>query len=154
MIVDPYPDAGDSRSFAVNRELTEAVQGVEHPQRLVGQRTAATSEIAQVRSSQTERWRDHVRRDVAWRQNTASGRAVHHLTAAGLVERALALPPRETEKFDPTMLAIGALVLFVFRADINLAHDPGSGRTFKLRHQGPLSAKLLPAPTPGFWVSS
>jgi hypothetical protein len=56
--------------------------------------------------------------------------------AAGLVELALALFPRETEKFDPTMLAVGALVLFVFRADINLAHDPGKGWTFKFRTKG------------------
>jgi hypothetical protein len=56
--------------------------------------------------------------------------------AAQLVERALALPPRETEKFDPTMLAIGALVLFVFRADINLSHDPSKGWTFKFRTKG------------------
>jgi hypothetical protein len=57
-------------------------------------------------------------------------------TAAGLMERALTMLPRETEKFDPTMLAVGALVLFVFRADITLAHDPDKGWTFKFRTKG------------------
>src|SRR4051794_27900620 len=41
-------------------------------------------------------------------------------SARPLIEQAIGLALRD-EKFDPTLLAVGALVLFVFRADINLA---------------------------------
>jgi hypothetical protein len=52
-----------------------------------------------------------------------------------LIEQAIGLAPRD-ERFDPTLLVVGALVLFVFRADINLAREPGKGWTFKFRTKG------------------
>jgi hypothetical protein len=52
-----------------------------------------------------------------------------------LVERALRIPPRP-EKDPFLVLGAGALVLLAFRADIDLAHEPGKGWKFRFRTKG------------------
>ena len=53
----------------------------------------------------------------------------------GLIDHAMGIAPRVDR--DPTLLlATGALVLLAFRADIDLAHDPGKGWTFRFRTKG------------------
>jgi hypothetical protein len=112
-------------------EINPVVQGVEWAAQEAHLRQAlAQPEVAELASPEPQAAEGDLART-----------ALEHLVdtdpaSAQLVERALQLPSRETEKFDPTMLAVGALVLFVFRADINLTHDPGKGWTFKFRSKG------------------
>jgi hypothetical protein len=49
-----------------------------------------------------------------------------------LVEHAITIPSR-ADRFDPATLAIGALVLFAFHAEIELSHDPGKGWRFRFK---------------------
>jgi hypothetical protein len=49
-----------------------------------------------------------------------------------LVEHAIAIPPR-ADRFDPATLAIGALVLMAFHAEIELSHEPGEGWRFRFK---------------------
>ena len=53
----------------------------------------------------------------------------------GLIDHAMGIAPRADR--DPTLLlATGALVLLAFRADIDLAHEPGKGWKFRFRTKG------------------
>jgi hypothetical protein len=52
------------------------------------------------------------------------------------VERAIVLSESSEERFEPVTLAIGALVLFAFHADIELRKDPGSGWHFHFKATG------------------
>ncbi|MDQ2707393.1 MAG: hypothetical protein M3Z25_07045 [Actinomycetota bacterium] len=56
-------------------------------------------------------------------------------TTRGLIEQAIDIAPRAER--DPTlMLGVGALVLLAFRADIDIAHEPGKGWKFRFRTKG------------------
>ena len=56
-------------------------------------------------------------------------------TTRGLIDHAMQIAPRADR--DPTLLlATGALVLLAFRADIDLAHEPGKGWKFRFRTKG------------------
>jgi hypothetical protein len=78
--------------------------------------------------------------DYATTSNTATAGDIARLTLAELarrdpnsaadITRAMALPA-VGEKFDPLTLAIGALVLFAFHADIKLEKDPKKGWSFR-----------------------
>jgi hypothetical protein len=58
-------------------------------------------------------------------------------TVAADVERAVALTGQDTQTRDPLLLVgVGALVLLAFRADIDIAHDPGKGWRFRFRTKG------------------
>lgn len=59
---------------------------------------------------------------------------------AQLIERAMALRP--TGERDLGLLLVGSLVLFAFRADITLAHDPGKGWSFRFRTK-PMSDSVI-----------
>ena len=72
--------------------------------------------------------------------------ALTHLAATGqatgdLIQQALtrATPPAQR---DPVTLAVGALVLYAFRAEITLHRDPAQGWTFAL-HTKPMSDTTL-----------
>jgi tetratricopeptide (TPR) repeat protein len=72
--------------------------------------------------------------------------ALHHLAATGqasqdLIQQALtrAAPPGQR---DPLTFAVGALVLYAFRAEIKLHRDPDQGWTFDL-HTKPISDTTL-----------
>ena len=72
--------------------------------------------------------------------------ALTHLAGNGqatrnLIQHALtrAAPP---EQRDPVTLAVGALVLYAFRAEITLHHDPAQGWNFTL-HTKPISDTTL-----------
>ena len=53
----------------------------------------------------------------------------------GLIDHAMGIAPRADR--DPTLLlATGALVLLAFRADIDLAHEPGKGWKFRFYTKG------------------
>jgi len=54
-----------------------------------------------------------------------------------LVVRAASIPASGNERFDPATLAVGALILLVFRTDFRLERDPTQGWTVKL-HTTPL----------------
>ncbi len=54
--------------------------------------------------------------------------------AHGLIDHAMQIAPRADR--DPTLLLATALVLLAFRADIDLAHEPGKGWTFRFRTKG------------------
>jgi hypothetical protein len=60
--------------------------------------------------------------------------ALHHLADQDedVVARALTIPPGST-RFDPATLAVGALVLMAFHADIDLERDPQKGWSFRFR---------------------
>jgi hypothetical protein len=60
--------------------------------------------------------------------------ALRHLAEhdEALVARAITIPPGST-RFDPATLAVGALVLMAFHADINLERDPQQGWKFHFR---------------------
>jgi len=56
-------------------------------------------------------------------------------TTRGLIDHAMQIALRADR--DPTLLlATGALVLLAFRADIDLAHEPGKGWKFRFRTKG------------------
>ena len=54
--------------------------------------------------------------------------------AAAMIDRAVAIPPRHER--DLAVLGIGALILLAFRADIEIAHEPGKGWKFRFRTKG------------------
>jgi hypothetical protein len=60
--------------------------------------------------------------------------ALQHLARddEAVVTHAITITPGNT-RFDPGSLAIGALVLMAFRADINLERDPDKGWSFHFR---------------------
>jgi hypothetical protein len=58
-----------------------------------------------------------------------------------LVERAIAVRPR-ANRFDPATLAIGALVLMAFHAEIKLERDPAKGWSFRF-HARPLKDSTI-----------
>ena len=59
----------------------------------------------------------------------------------GLVERAIAVRPR-ADRFDPATLAVGALVLMAFHAEIKLERDPAKGWSFRF-HTRPLKDSTI-----------
>ena len=58
-----------------------------------------------------------------------------------LVERAIAVRPR-ADRFDPATLAVGALVLMAFHAEIKLERDPAKGWSFRF-HARPLKDSTI-----------
>ncbi|MGH8904942.1 MAG: hypothetical protein ACRD0K_00090 [Egibacteraceae bacterium] len=54
-----------------------------------------------------------------------------------LVEQAIAVAPPAGQRADPATLAIGALVLLAFHAEITLERDPAKGWSFRF-HTKPL----------------
>jgi hypothetical protein len=52
-----------------------------------------------------------------------------------LIEQAMTIAPR-AERDPLLMFGVGALVLLAFRADIDLAHEPGKGWRFRFRTKG------------------
>jgi hypothetical protein len=81
--------------------------------------------------------------DPAATQGTLARTALLHLADQdeALVARAIAIPPGGT-RFDPATLAVGALVLMAFHADINLERDPQQGWKFHFRTK-PLSDNVV-----------
>jgi hypothetical protein len=59
----------------------------------------------------------------------------------GLVEHAVTVPPRP-DRFDPATLAVGALVLLAFHAEIKLERDPERGWSFRF-HTRPLKDSVI-----------
>jgi hypothetical protein len=72
--------------------------------------------------------------------------ALHHLAAdqasSDLVQQAITRAASAPAQRDPLTLAVGALVLYAFRAEITLHRDPAQGWTFKL-HTKPISDTTL-----------
>lgn len=72
--------------------------------------------------------------------------ALEHLAgtdqaAADLVKHAIAHAAQPAQR-DPVTLAVGALVLYAFRAEVTLKRDPAHGWTFQL-HTKPISDSTL-----------
>ena len=67
--------------------------------------------------------------------------ADHDADTGELVERAISIPP-SADRFDPATLAVGALVLMAFHAEIDLKHDPDKGWTFRF-HTKPLKDSTI-----------
>jgi hypothetical protein len=57
-------------------------------------------------------------------------------TAEPDVERAIALAAEPGQSRDLVLVGVGALVLLAFRADIDLAYDPGKGWRFRFKTKG------------------
>lgn len=58
-------------------------------------------------------------------------------TVATDVDRAIAVAAEPGRTRDPlVMVGVGALVLLAFRADIDIAHDPGKGWRFRFKTKG------------------
>jgi hypothetical protein len=63
---------------------------------------------------------------------TALAHLAHQPSHRALITRALTLPDR-SQRLDPATLALAALVLYAFRADLDLTHDPDKGWSFHFR---------------------
>ncbi len=117
--------------------------------RLVLERQGVLPDAADLRASQehlTEALADARDRGLADPVRATDGdlarAALEHLAAQSqdnrdLVARAAALSAGEVER-EPVTLAVGALVLLVFRTELRLEHNPGQGWKFQLRTR-PLS---------------
>lgn len=57
-------------------------------------------------------------------------------TAEHEVERAIAITAEPGQTRDLLLVGVGALVLLAFRADIDIAHDPGKGWRFRFKTKG------------------
>ena len=58
------------------------------------------------------------------------------------VERALTIAPAGDERLEPVIMAVGTLVLFVLRSEVELRKDPERGWSFHFHHR-PIKDSLL-----------